>query len=464
MIHNRFSPCGIKPDAAFTTRGFENMKKATERFLSHDGSAPHNEAKMKWELIFRPTIVQQLSVESIKVQTQRRMGLLKQLGAMKFLLRQGLSLRGHNEHEGNLPQLLSTWREVTDSAHLKHWIEMGRYMSHDIINELITIMGNTVLREILSNIRRHAPGWYSIIGDEATDIKCSEQLNISIRYVDDDYTINEDSIGMFALPDTYAETISSVIRDILLRCCLPISLCRGQAYDGAAVMKGIRSGVAARIRKDVPQALPVHCLAHCLNLCLQDAGKQINLLRDAIQLVREIVQLINCSPKRKHLFSQYCMESILLKSACGEECNSELKSFSESVFQADFSIPQLEKQLAILVDVIRVELPDVKRVTNIRTICTAMEAHRNRSMLSEVHKLLRLFLTIPVTSSTSERSFSAMRRLYTYLRSSMTESRFNNCFILHVHKELAERINLEDVAKEFISRNDERVRYFGVFP
>ena len=53
-------------------------------------------------------------------------------------------------------------------------------------------------------------------------------------------------------------------------------------------MKGIRSGVAARIRKDVPQALPVHCLAHCLNLCLQDAGKQINLLRDAIQLVREL--------------------------------------------------------------------------------------------------------------------------------------------------------------------------------
>ena len=30
----------------------------------------------------------------------------------------------------------------------------------------------------------------------------------------------------------------------------------------------------------------------------------------------------------------------------------------------------------------------------------------------------------------------------------MTEIRFNNCFILHVHKELAECINLEDVAKE----------------
>ena len=118
--------------------------------------------------------------------------------------------------------------------------------------------------------------------------------------------------------------------------------------------------------------------------------------------------------------------------ACGEKCNSLVKIILGIVFQA---IPQLEKQLAILIDVIRVESPDVKRVTNILTICTEMEAHRNRSMLYEVHKLLGLFLTIPVTSSLSERSLSAMRRLFTYLRSSMTESRFNNCFILHVHDE-----------------------------
>ena len=65
--------------------------------------------------------------------------------------------------------------------------------------------------------------------------------------------------------------------------------------------------MAARIRNDVPQALPVHCLAHCLNVCLQDAGKQINLLRDAIQLTREIVELINCSPKRRHLFTEYLL-------------------------------------------------------------------------------------------------------------------------------------------------------------
>ena len=49
----------------------------------------------------------------------------------------------------------------------------------------------------------------------------------------------------------------------------------------------------------------------------------------------------------------------------------------------------------------------------------------------------------------------------------MTESRVSYSFILHVHKELPECINLEDLAKEFIftSRNDEHVRcYFCIFP
>ena len=44
----------------------------------------------------------------------------------------------------------------------------------------------------------------------------------------------------------------------------------------------------------VSAALPVHCLAHSLNLCLQDVARQ----------VREIVGLINYSPKRTHLFGE----------------------------------------------------------------------------------------------------------------------------------------------------------------
>ena len=145
-----------------------------------------------------------------------------------------------------------------------------------------------------------------------------------------------------------------------------------------------------------------------------------------------------------------CMESFLLKSANGEEHITELKEFKASMFKEELSVEKLERELAILVDTIHVELPDVKRVTSIRTICEAMHAHMIRQMFSEVHKLLRLYLTIPITSSTSERSFSALRRLYTYLRSTMTEKRLNNCFLLHVHKDLTDNIKLEDTDRKGI--------------
>ena len=64
-----------------------------------------------------------------------------------------------------------------------------------------------------------------------------EQLNLFIQYVDDEYVVQDDSVGFFQMPSTNAGTIAAVTKDILTRTALSISLCRGQAYDGAAVMQ-----------------------------------------------------------------------------------------------------------------------------------------------------------------------------------------------------------------------------------
>ena len=57
-------------------------------------------------------------------------------------------------------------------------------MSHEIVNEQICIMANTLLRLLLTKILANTPSWYSVIGDEATDIAKREQFNLSIRWVD----------------------------------------------------------------------------------------------------------------------------------------------------------------------------------------------------------------------------------------------------------------------------------------
>ena len=69
--------------------------------------------------------------------------------------------------------------------------------------------------------------------DETADVASCEQLNLTIRYVNNDYFISEDSIGLSSLPDTTAKTLHAVVKELLLRCNLPMLLCRGQAYDGA---------------------------------------------------------------------------------------------------------------------------------------------------------------------------------------------------------------------------------------
>ena len=65
-------------------------------------------------------------------------------------------------------------------------------------------------------------------------------------------------------------------------------------------------------------------------------------------------------------------------------------------------------------------------------------------------------MTIPISSATSERSFSALRRLLTYLQSSMSQQRLNNCLLLYVHKEITDYLDHTLIAKEFIDVNDER--------
>ena len=86
-----------------------------------------------------------------------------------------------------------------------------------------------------------------------------------------------------------------------------------------------------------------------------------------------------------------------------------------------------------------------------------------RRLCSELDYFLKLYLTIPVTTATAERTFSAMKRLKTYLRSSMTQQRLNHVLILNSNKTRIENLDLVEIAKSFISVNERRSNYFGKF-
>ena len=85
-------------------------------------------------------------------------------------------------------------------------------------------------------------------------------------------------------------------------------------------------------------------------------------------------------------------------------------------------------------------------VTKISTIADIfINVPAARSLFTEIDKLLHIYLTIPVITCTAERSFSVLRRVKTYLRSTMTEERLNSVVLLHVHKDKTDSLNLTDV-------------------
>lgn len=57
-----------------------------------------------------------------------------------------------------------------------------------------------------------------------------------------------------------------------------------------------------------------------------------------------------------------------------------------------------------------------------------------RAMFSQVETLLKLLLVCPVSSSSCERSFSALRRLKSWLRNTMTQTRLNSVAICNAHQ------------------------------
>ena len=567
-------------------------------------------------------------------------------------------MRGHNESaeafQGNLYQLLLLQAE--ECPNMKSWLQNREYISPAIVDEIVRLMGQMILRSILDDIK--SVQWYAIIADEATDVSGTEQLSVSIRWVSKSYEVHEDVLGIKELPDTKAATILHEVNNVLVRCTLSITQCRGQAYDGASNMSGIRNGVQALFKKDEPRALYVHCLAHSLNLCVQDVSKMCKLLRNTLNFIHDLVQLIKFSPKRLTLFENLKSDVTMstgqtlpsLRTLCptrwtvrnsaissvlknyktlqvaldkiqeghdeyaakasgllnrmedfdtffglklsylifapAEQCSTNIQAVDITVQEAmkganvlvshlnslrketmfdrfylsivqesrsltgepklprnrrlprrldhgtseaylhsspkemyrqtyyeaidivaeevkrrfdqpdiciirdiehillksanegttdllsqelinylgvDINIERLKVQLAMLPDVIKTAFDgSIKKVTNIRTIADAMtKSTIYQSMLCEVDKLLLLYLTIPVTTATAERSFSSLRRVKTYLRNTMSTCKLNNLLLMHVHQNRTDDLDLDKIAKAFIEVNSRRMKYFG---
>ena len=71
-------------------------------------------------------------------------------------------------------------------------------------------------------------------------------------------------------------------------------------------------------------------------------------------------------------------------------------------------------------------------------------------------KLVQIALTICASTASCERSFSALKRIKTYLRSSMHEARLVSLAVLSIEREISESLNLDNVVDTFYAEDKNR--------
>ena len=96
-------------------------------------------------------------------------------------------------------------------------------------------------------------------------------------------------------------------------------------------------------------------------------------------------------------------------------------------------------------------------VTLFRSLSTECQ-----QLFPHVEQLLQLLLVLPVSSASSERSFSSLRRLKTWLRATMTQQRLNHVVVLHTHQEELDALDTFSILSDFIAASDIRGSIFGV--
>lgn len=77
-------------------------------------------------------------------------------------------------------------------------------------------------------------------------------------------------------------------------------------------------------------------------------------------------------------------------------------------------------------------------------------------MFPNVDIALRMYLTLPVSNASGERSFSKLALIKHRLRTTMTEDRLNNLTVMSIEYDLLRQMDFEDLINEFAQKKSRR--------
>ena len=125
-----------------------------------------------------------------------------------------------------------------------------------------------MIKKIISKVKKAK--YFTLMLDSTPDVSRQDQIAEILRYVhineNKDVKIREAFLGFFQVSKKNSTSLVETVIEKLSHDGIYFNDCRGQAYNNAAVISGVRTGVQKRISEINPQAQFINFENHSLNL------------------------------------------------------------------------------------------------------------------------------------------------------------------------------------------------------
>ncbi|XP_073491308.1 uncharacterized protein [Aquarana catesbeiana] len=393
------------------------------------------------------------------------------------------------------------------------------YLSPQTQNEFISVLANHMKEKIVMDIK--SAKYFGIMFDSTPDISHTDQMSKVIRYVNiknRKVQVKEVFLGFFPLKGKKAADLSLDILKKLESDGLDIMMCRAQGYDNTATMAGIHGGVQSIIMEKNKKAIFNGCYLQTKGLSLDKVVTKLESLR--LFLYEERSHLVEYAITQAHLKAKEHGIAVerrarFKKRMAGEQARDaggirlqdedkramlecidrfhyelqiRLRAIMEvaAMFEAvqaksliyeteeklKVSIPKLttfydkisESELLIEIPRLRrhlkaakINLEEVKDWSALQVLTFIAEWDFIES-LPTLSLCLKIFLRICVSVASCERSFSKLKLIKNYLRSTMGQARLSDLAILSVESELAKCIDF-DVVHNFAAVKARKAKF-----
>ncbi|KAJ9565648.1 hypothetical protein OSB04_001614 [Centaurea solstitialis] len=102
--------------------------------------------------------------------------------------------------------------------------------------------------------------------------------------------------------------------------------------------------------------------------------------------------------------------------------------------------------------------PQLKNVCTLSELCRGLQQTEKSKIYPLVDRLVRLILTLPVSTATTERAFSAMKIVKTRLQSTADDEFLKSCLLLNIERKIVASFSTDKIIDNFYSMKQRRAQ------